>query len=82
MKQEQYPYNVLPAGHGHYTYLIMFRGKEYRTTTNNTHATDDFRSEDGEKDGRELRRLRGARALRAEAIRRHNLGSTIKRGRI
>ena len=73
MKPEQYPYSLMPSGHGHYTYLIRYRGKEYRTTTNNTHATDDLRSEDGQRDGRELRQLRGAKALRAEAIRKHNL---------
>ncbi len=73
MKPEQYPYSLIPSGYGHYTYLIKFRGKEYRTTTNNTHATDDLRSEDGEKDGNELRRLRGAKTLRAEAILKHNL---------
>lgn len=73
MKKEQYPYSLIPAGYGHYTYLITFRGKKYKTTTYNTHATDDLRSEEGERDGRELRRLRGARALRYEAIRKHDL---------
>jgi hypothetical protein len=73
MKAEQYPYNLTFAGYGHYTYLIKYRGKEYLTTTNNTHATDDLRSEDGQRDGRELRGLRGAKALRDEAIRKHNL---------
>ena len=73
MKKEQFPYNLLPSGYGHYSYLIRFRGKEYTTTTNNTRATDDMRSEEGERDGRELRRLRGAKALRKEAIRKHNL---------
>jgi hypothetical protein len=68
MKQEQYPYNVLPAGHGHYTYIIKFRGKEYRTTTNNTSATDEYQDYENDR-----RRNRGARALREEAIRRHNL---------
>jgi hypothetical protein len=73
MKAEQYPYSLTLAGYGHYTYLIQYRGKEYKTTTNNTHATDDMRSEEGQRDGRELRQLRGAKALRMEAIRKHNL---------
>jgi len=73
MKAEHYPYGLTFAGYGHYSYLIKYRGKEYRTTTNNTTATDDLRSEEGERDGRQLRQLRGARALRAEAIRKHNL---------
>lgn len=58
----------MPAGYGHYTYLIMFRGKEYRTTTNNTCATDDYQDHENER-----RRNRGARALREEAIMKHNL---------
>ena len=73
MKKEQLPYNLLPSGHGHYSYLIKFRGKEYKTTTSNMHATDDMRSEEAQRDGRELRQLRGAKALRREAIRNHNL---------
>lgn len=73
MKAEQYPYSLTFTGYGHYSYLIQYRGKEYRTTTNNTAATDDLRSEDGERDGRELRQLRGAKSLRSEAIRKHNL---------
>lgn len=73
MKAQQYPYSLIPSGYGHYTYLITFRGKEYRTTTNNMTAVDDFRSDDDERHGRELRRLRGAKALRTEAIRKHGL---------
>ena len=73
MKAKQYPYSLTFTGYGHYTYLIQYRGKEYRTTTDNAHAVDDLRSEDGQRDGRELRQLRGAKALRSEAIRKHNL---------
>lgn len=73
MKNEQYPFSLMPAGHGHYSFKIVFRGKEYTTTTDNMPAVDDFKSEEGERKGGELRTLRGAKALRAEAIRKHNL---------
>lgn len=73
MKAEHYPYSPVPSGHGHYSFLIQYRGKEYKTVTDNMPAMDDFRSEEGQRDGRELRTLRGAKALRAEAIRKHNL---------
>lgn len=73
MKAKQYPYSLTFTGYGHYSYLIMFRGKEYRTTTSNMRAIDDMRSEEAQRDGRELRQLRGAKALRSEAIRKHNL---------
>ena len=58
----------MPSGHGHYTYIIKFRGTEYKTTTNNMLAVDDYHDYENER-----RRNRGARALRAEAIRYHNL---------
>lgn len=73
MKPEQYPYSLLPSGHGHYSYLIQFRGKEYKTVTNNMRAVDDFKSDEGEKRWRRDRHLMGATALRNEAIRTHNL---------
>lgn len=68
MKSYQFPYLLIPSGPGHYTYLIQFRGKEYRTTTNNTSATDDFRDYDNDR-----RHNRGAKTLRDEAIRTHKL---------
>ncbi len=68
MKPEQFPYGVIPAGHGHYRYNIVFRGREYTHITCDTMAVDDFRSDDDEKDRRQNRRLRGAKRLRQEAI--------------
>lgn len=59
---------VRPSGHGHYSVETTHYGKTIKCTTNNMQAIDDFKSEDGEKDGRELRQLRGYRALRAECI--------------
>lgn len=73
MKPEQYPYSLLPSGHGHYSYLIQFRGKEYKTVTNNMMAIDDFRADDDERRWGRNRRLMGAINLRNEAIRTHNL---------
>lgn len=61
------------SGHGHYKVGIEFRGKEYTIITNNMGAIDDYRSEVGERDGRELRVKRGYLALRDEIIRANDL---------
>jgi len=68
MKAEHYPYDIALTGYGHHSYMIDYRGKAIKTITDNSHAIDDMNSEEGERDGRELRRLRGAKALRSEAI--------------
>lgn len=75
MKNYQFPFRLIPAGHGQYSYLIRYRGKIYRTVTTNMGAVDDYHSEEGERDPRTkaLRVNQGATALRAEAIRTHNL---------
>lgn len=59
---------VSPSGHGHYKVYTTYYGKEITCTTNNMPAIDDFKSDDGEKDGKELRTLRGYRLLRNECI--------------
>jgi hypothetical protein len=59
---------VTPSGHGHYRVTTTHYGKEISCVTSNMPAIDDFKSEDGEKDGRELRTLRGYKSLRAECI--------------
>jgi len=58
----------VPSGHGHYKVGINYRGKLITTITNNMPAVDDYKSEDGEKDGRVLRRKRGYESLRNEII--------------
>ena len=75
MKNYQFPYSLIPAGYGHYSFIIQFRGKEYKTVTNNMRAVDDYHSEEGERDPhtKALRVNQGATALRNEAIRKHNL---------
>lgn len=75
MKNYQFPFRVNQTGHSQYSYLIRYRGKLYRTVTNNMGAVDDYLSEDGERDPRTkaLRVNQGAKALRNEAIRAHNL---------
>jgi hypothetical protein len=62
---------VRPSGHGHYKVITTHYGKEITCITNNMPAIDDFKSEDGEKDGRELRQLRGYRNLKSECIRKN-----------
>jgi hypothetical protein len=58
----------LPSGYGHYKVGIKYRGKLITAVTNNMQAVDDYKSEDGEKDGRVLRRKRGYECLRNEII--------------
>lgn len=64
---------VMPSGHGHYKIYLTFRGKEYATTTNDMPSIDDFKSDEFEKDGRELRKLRGYKQLRWYVINDHSL---------
>ena len=59
---------VIPSGHGHYKVITTHYGKNISCVTSNMPAIDDFKSYDDEKDGRELRKLRGYRTLRAECI--------------
>jgi hypothetical protein len=58
----------LPSGYGQYKVGIKYRGKLITALTNNMQAVDDYKSEDGEKDGRVLRRKRGYECLRNEII--------------
>lgn len=67
-KQIKYSILVQMIGYGHYKVGTSFRGKMRSTITTNTLALDDWNSEDDEKDGKESRKLRGYRALRAEII--------------
>lgn len=62
---------LMPSGHGHYRVTTPYYGKEISCTTNNMPAVDDYKSEEGERQGRELRQLRGYKALRAECIRKN-----------
>lgn len=62
---------VMPSGHGHYKVITTYYGKEINCVTNNMPSVDDFKSEVYEKDGRELRHLRGYRSLRNECIRKN-----------
>jgi hypothetical protein len=62
---------VTPSGHGHYKVTTTHYNKEIYCITNNMSAIDDFKSEDWDKDGRELRKLRGYKSLRFECIRKN-----------
>jgi hypothetical protein len=61
----------LPSGYGHYKVGIKYRNKLITTITTNMPAIDDYRSEDGERDGRILRKKRGYDLLRSEIIRKN-----------
>lgn len=60
------------VGYGHKKITIEYYGKEISCVTTNMHAVDDYNSEEGERDGRELRTKRGYTALRDEVIRKYN----------
>ena len=62
---------VQPEGHGHYRVTTEYYGKYIACITSNMPAIDDFKSDEDEKDGRELRKLRGYRELRSECISKH-----------
>jgi hypothetical protein len=58
------------SGYGHWKISCTYRGKEIKAVTTNSMAVDDFKSsEQGEKDGRQSRRLRGYNTLISEIIR-------------
>lgn len=59
------------AGYGHKKITIEYYGKEISCVTTNMPAVDDYNSEEGERDGRELRSKRGYISLRDEVIRKH-----------
>lgn len=58
-----------PSGYGHYKVGVTYRGKLITTVTSNMPAIDDYKSDDYERDGRELRRKRGYETLRLQIIR-------------
>ena len=62
---------IRPSGHGHYKVSTTYYGKKISCVTSNMPSVDDFKSEDGEKDGRELRQLRGYNSLKGECIRKN-----------
>lgn len=60
--------HITPSGYGHWKIATTHYGKEISTVTTDSMSIDDYNSEDDEKDGRELRKLRGYNALRSEII--------------
>ena len=62
---------VRPSGHGHYKVITEHYNKEISCITNDMSSIDDLKSEEGEKDGRVLKRLRGYNNLRNECIRKN-----------
>lgn len=60
---------LMPSGYGHYEVTTDIYGKPFTFITTNMPAIDDYRSD--EYDRRELRTLRGYRALRSEAMRKY-----------
>jgi hypothetical protein len=59
------------AGYGHKRITVEYRGKQISGITTNMPAVDDYNSEEGERDGRELKRKRGYTSLRNEVVRKH-----------
>jgi len=49
----------------------MYYGKEISCVTTNMRAVDDYRCDEYEKDGRQLRKRRGYNALRDEVTYKH-----------
>lgn len=60
---------IQQTGYGHWKICCDYRGKQICTTTTDSMAIDDYRSEYGEKDGREYRQKRGYTALVNQIIR-------------
>ena len=63
--------SIETVGYGHKKITIEYYGKEISYITTNMKAVDDYNSEDGERDGRELRKKRGYNQLRNEIIRKY-----------
>jgi len=59
------------TGYGHKKITIEYYGKKISCITTNMPAIDDYNSEEGERDGRELRSKRGYNQLRDEVIRKY-----------
>lgn len=70
-KPKYYLEVCMKTGYGHYEVGVLYYGKVITCTTTDMPSIDDYKSEDGEKDGRELRRKRGYNCLRNQCIRAH-----------
>lgn len=53
-------------GYGHWKIECDYRGKRISTVTTNSQAIDDYNSDESERDGRVLRKIRGYKTLIAE----------------
>ncbi len=64
---------IMPSGYGHNEVTTDVYGKPFTFITSNTRATDDYRSEEGERDPRTkcIRRNQGYKELRKEAMNRY-----------
>ena len=63
--------SILPSGYGHWKISMEYRNKEISCVTNNSTAIDDYRCDEFEKDGRELRKKRGFEQLKSELVRKN-----------
>lgn len=59
------------TGYGHWRITTSYYGKEISTITTDSCSIDDYNCDDFQKDGRELRKKRGALSLRSEIIRKN-----------
>ena len=58
-KSIKHSITIMPAGFGHYNVTVHNWHKKDKTfVTNNTSAINDWNSQDGEKDGKAVRKIR------------------------
>ena len=71
---------ILPSGYGHNEVTTDVYGKPFTFITSNTRATDDYRSEKGERDPRTkcLRVNQGYKELRKEALKGYRSGRALR----
>lgn len=60
---------VEQSGYGHWKISCLYRGKRIHAITTDSMAIDDWKSDYGEKDGRENRKLRGYATLISQIYR-------------
>lgn len=69
MTKFKHDIRIQQKGYGHWRVTTTYYGKEINCTTTDSTAIDDWNSDEYEKCGRELRKLRGYRKLRYYCIR-------------
>ena len=60
---------IRKTGYGHWKISMEYYGKTISTITTDSVSIDDYNSNDGDKDGRQLRRKRGFTVLKNAIVR-------------